>query len=371
MKTFLGNNKGFSLAELMVAAGLVGILAVATMNIMKTQSTGMIHLEAKNDEISFFRNVSLQLSIKEACTQTFSGKSVDSSIDELKNSKGNDFVSIGKKVSTKKVTVSSMELTNVDVPSSGGEGMVNLEVVLTRELPNKDPQNIKKQFPINVKADGSGNILECYAQADADLQNVISEVCEKFGGVLEESSKNCVLNDSTNKTKYEIFSKEFVQNKFKEVNKSIKDIDKRVVINEGDIKINKNEITRVFKEVNKLRKIINNYHGNEGGSGCEGPGGRTRYRVAKAIDCRDEMEVQFRSCNNGSWGSWSGSYSQKSCDSVECLNGNTETRTRTVAATAGNCDDTVYNESRSCSQNTWSDWGVTSQSGGQCYSPNH
>ncbi len=91
---------------------------------------------------------------------------------------------------------------------------------------------------------------------------------------------------------------------------------------------------------------------------------RTRYQasvVPFGESC--QAELQSQTCDNGSWGDWSGSYAFEgctvappaNCDGVAHLG--TETRTRYQAASVPNgntCNDEV--QTRACFNGTWGNW---------------
>ncbi len=102
-------------------------------------------------------------------------------------------------------------------------------------------------------------------------------------------------------------------------------------------------------------------------SGCTSPsvahGGtdsRTRYLSSAPVGTGCTSESQSRTCSNGTWGSWSGSYTATSCNagctSPSVAHGGTDSRTRYLASAPVGTSCTSEGQSRTCSNGSWGGW---------------
>ncbi len=83
---------------------------------------------------------------------------------------------------------------------------------------------------------------------------------------------------------------------------------------------------------------------------------RTRYETPAANSADDEAcrsEEQSRSCEDGEWGEWSGSFTHKDCAVVSCDDGETGTRER-YEEVDGACQSET--QERRCEDGKWGEW---------------
>ncbi|PIR28810.1 MAG: hypothetical protein COV38_13985, partial [Bdellovibrionales bacterium CG11_big_fil_rev_8_21_14_0_20_38_13] len=73
------NQRGFSLVSVMVAAGLVGGLALAVMQITKNSQTGLKFAESISDEIDLRENIKAIVSNPSFCRLSIAGNGAEGS----------------------------------------------------------------------------------------------------------------------------------------------------------------------------------------------------------------------------------------------------------------------------------------------------
>lgn len=86
IKSILKASQGFSLAEVMVAAGLMGVLSLGVAQIMQNQQKTLVYAETKGEELEIFNRIRILLLDKAACENTFKGVPLGTEIDDIKNS---------------------------------------------------------------------------------------------------------------------------------------------------------------------------------------------------------------------------------------------------------------------------------------------
>jgi len=107
---------------------------------------------------------------------------------------------------------------------------------------------------------------------------------------------------------------------------------------------------------------------------------RVRYQdssVPFGVSC--QPETQTRLCSDGAWGSWSGTFGNVNCSTLPAKacgavpHGNQETRTRFEAAEVFNASCKSESQERSCNDGSWSAWSgsYASEQCAACQDPDH
>ncbi|OFZ17295.1 MAG: hypothetical protein A2X86_02250 [Bdellovibrionales bacterium GWA2_49_15] len=76
LSSFLHGSRGFSLAEIMVAAGMLGVISVGVMQMMSNMQKGQKSIAINTEKESILYNVRMALRDKLACERTFANVSV-------------------------------------------------------------------------------------------------------------------------------------------------------------------------------------------------------------------------------------------------------------------------------------------------------
>jgi len=81
------NNKGFSLVQVMVAAGLMGGIALGVMQLSKQMQTTTVMGETSIEENQLYNHISTILLDSNSCEETFKGLTFGDSVEAIKRVK--------------------------------------------------------------------------------------------------------------------------------------------------------------------------------------------------------------------------------------------------------------------------------------------
>jgi len=257
IQNVLKSSQGFSLAEIMVAMGLLGAISLGVMRLMDNSNKAAKNIESK-DEISMMaREMSDILASANNCEESLRDKKAGNSvffITQVNKVTGvkapvSKFNPVAPGIENTKVVVESMRVSKVDANGTdGSQGMATLEVffrkpksghlgarvvkkeiTLSANLCNKDYITAtsfagvmslctglgKKlieaptQWPVgkwyavcqDCTVAGYNKINFCQSEADGgvDVSAVSKLSCINMGGVFEDATQKCNLNDQTAK----------------------------------------------------------------------------------------------------------------------------------------------------------------------------
>lgn len=168
------NSKGFSLVEVLVAAGMVGVIGLGVMSLTKQSSESAKSLEVNTEMVTVLNEMRAILSDPTNCKKTFDGKNAASSatpVDSLiyVNKSGTDvnkFETITRNPNAKygqgRIKILEYALDDsgagVDVAS---EETTNLVVTFDRGKGISGNQTISKNIKLWVDVSAGGNIQDC------------------------------------------------------------------------------------------------------------------------------------------------------------------------------------------------------------------
>jgi type II secretory pathway pseudopilin PulG len=210
---FWKNSDGFSLAEVMVAAGMLGLLSLAIMQITQNANKVTKSVSQKVEMTQLFSNVQRALTDSDACTQTFTAANPNVVLINNLGATGARNVLFGSKAGTvftkalisgmeygkgtsgavtvKSITVMNWTKTGEDTSADETYGTVDLEVRLSRGHASATDETIKvssfgmrevaKRFPINIAVRTSTNAVKSCFTGNA---STLSEACKMFDGEL-------------------------------------------------------------------------------------------------------------------------------------------------------------------------------------------
>ena len=206
-------NGGFSLVGSLVAAGLMGGLALLLANMTKQQ-----HAVQKSTETHFEVNSLLDIMVRtlyngDACKHTLGdGVSVtdNRSINFVKNKDGGVVFNTTDNYGNNLLRIESMTLKNTAI--TGTSGAVDIRVVILKLSKSiKGYKKVVKDLPITFKvAAGSTNLSSCHHTVenldqvvtdalsnqvaplvDTKLNEVIRQLCPVFGGTYDTTTQSC------------------------------------------------------------------------------------------------------------------------------------------------------------------------------------
>ena len=195
MKNFLRNMSGFSLVELMVAAGLLGGLTLGVVKIMGLMQKGQKTSEIKMEVLELRRKVVTLMTDKIACEATFLGPNlkIGDPVNHIKGSSGANIISVGNVYGNKRLKVTSISTT--DKGAIGSTGM--REVVLRVDFDNLQKNNSfggKKYFKTTMTVEATGPtapITRCFDDRENTIKTARAMSCEDIGGTWDEPTYTC------------------------------------------------------------------------------------------------------------------------------------------------------------------------------------
>lgn len=182
MKNILSNN-GFGLTQVLVASGLLGVMAVALMNMNKLGLQGASKAESKQEGNFFLDDLDKRLKGTTLCQETLGGVTMaaEYSFSEF-TFNGNPLYPVDSKVGSGKLTVKSYKLTNDSVPLTGNaSGVAYLEVGYT-EAKSAGGRLIYKKIPLLINTDATNKITDCVSDTQLIIANLKEEICNDLGG---------------------------------------------------------------------------------------------------------------------------------------------------------------------------------------------
>lgn len=190
MNNLIKNNKGFSLAEIMVALGIVGVIGIGVAGLIK--QTNNLKRESQSDSAidQAFKDIQNILSYSEQnndCETSLGGSLNNPSITARKTNGSIRPYFPGREISP------TVRLTNINstvspgFPSTG-KTQILVEVTFSQAMGNGNTKTIRKSFVRPVGRSASGAI-SC-KEFDASLVESASlqSVCDEVGGTVNGTS---------------------------------------------------------------------------------------------------------------------------------------------------------------------------------------
>lgn len=154
MNLLLKNKAGFSLPELMVAAGLLGAISLGVMKLMENSTKASKNIEMKDSIIQAHREINDVLSTSLNCESTFADKTVGSPIyfvNQVINGESVAKFQVGTDIAPN-VTLQSMKIVSIDPNGSvGNSALAKVEVVYKKKSALAiGGQELKKELSLNA-----------------------------------------------------------------------------------------------------------------------------------------------------------------------------------------------------------------------------
>lgn len=178
---------GFSLVELLIAAGLACGLSLTVATLVKQNATiakdSIIMsdtLEAESSLIEIFGSPKL-------CEHNLKNKKLGDYLDEVKNMKNTLFFKVGERYG-RSATVTSINIENDNSIDTYGMSSASLHI-------NIKPSSLKSEksiiIPLKVSLDGSQKIQKCYTDSEKIIESIVKENCLAQSGTYNDSTKKC------------------------------------------------------------------------------------------------------------------------------------------------------------------------------------
>lgn len=200
-------SSGFSLAEIMVAMGLMGVLAVGSMSIWKNQDQMIVESGISNDLNILHQKIWQNLNEEKAClntlTPSFTGLSELVQIVDSNNNpiikKDDTFASstlgTGNKITLKKIAIAAGS-----PPKVIGAKKIGVSNLIFTYLNNKTSQVILKSIAVEYLLNSSNVVVKCNGAKENSFQTMFETSCEILGGIYDSDNEICNLKSfsSTN-----------------------------------------------------------------------------------------------------------------------------------------------------------------------------
>lgn len=178
----LRSKAGVGMTQALIGAGMMGGLATAMMTIFGNMNKAQKSMEAQYEIMAVFNQIRSYVANKTNCTKTFTTPgaiNADSTPAGTINSiiiqsgatdvnRFETFNSSNRKYGQGKIKILDYALSSnepeVEIPPGAGEGTTHFIV----RFEKSDDRIINRKMMINVKVDGSHNILECVASLSDD-----------------------------------------------------------------------------------------------------------------------------------------------------------------------------------------------------------
>ena len=204
------DNKGFSVIGVIVAAGMLGGLALYLATLSKKQYTTQRKAETGVEITGLHHKILTVLYDGEACTETLGvGNSLTGmTLTNLKNKDGQVVVQTGAAGRiNRSLEVESMVIDNV----RGGTETKEADLVVTiKKLGVANVGEVKKvkKFPITVEVDSSGNVARCHLALDSKEHGIKTRMCLEMGGEMVPITSGSVITRCSIDNLYQKFCEE-------------------------------------------------------------------------------------------------------------------------------------------------------------------
>lgn len=193
--------KGFSLAEVMVTAGIVAVLAVGLMKIIDMQTKAQKKAESDLELTQIVNEMHQVLLNGDACKNTMnpissviSPAAVGSIINRANHQiyiTGNVYRGIKiLSIATTTPALSAWPITT----GSYAYGELNLLLKFERMSTNGyGAKIVSKSIPIKVEVDSLGKVSKCYSATENAVDTSKIQACQDIGGIFNSSTDLCDL----------------------------------------------------------------------------------------------------------------------------------------------------------------------------------
>ena len=167
------NNKGFSLAEIMIAIGVAGVVAIGGAKLMSNFEKNKADMKMSTDFLSIEKSIESYLVSEDGCVGLV-GKQVGEEFSLSKKTQ-----TFGKGTELGRITVDTLRIKSFHPTNGAGtNGFIQIELDVIKDKTRK----ISKEMPVAVTME-SGRITGCNIKQTADLMNIRNELCTKAYGL--------------------------------------------------------------------------------------------------------------------------------------------------------------------------------------------
>lgn len=189
------NQQAFSLVEVMLVMGLMGMAALVFISMQKMQARGQATAATQFEIFNLVQDIQLTLLNSKACMETLNGitlnKDEPTPINVIKNSQGAERFQVGVSTQGSKVTLNSLDLKATDlVFDEIGAGLVDLNIVIDKNSAQaQGTKTVRHRVPLFIAIDEENNVVDCFSTYEAAVLKAKEEMCKDLGGIY--SDKKC------------------------------------------------------------------------------------------------------------------------------------------------------------------------------------
>nr|BDT27769.1 tail fiber domain-containing protein [Bacteriovorax sp. HI3] len=196
-KNFVNNDEaGFSLVEVLIAAGIVGVVALATTKVIYNLQSASVVSESKIEELEIRRVITTTLASKEACTYSIGGRKIGDAITVIKNNVGGVLFESGKTYGNNTVLIEGIRTVDKNEVSSDGTKIIDL-VVKMRKIKKlaKQEQGREVSIPLRISSpSGTSDIItDCFSNTESLIAEAVKYSCLSGGGNWNPNTKTCAF----------------------------------------------------------------------------------------------------------------------------------------------------------------------------------
>ncbi|MFG1515882.1 type II secretion system protein [Halobacteriovorax sp. ZH2_bin.1] len=197
MFKFLGNEKGFTLAEIMVAIGIISVAALAFQNITASTSKLTRQTRLNQELINVRTSASSMLLNTDSCNNTLGiGTTLTEGmlLDSIQNRLGDKVINVLDKYSNNRIIVESIEIGEIDSGiDSNGLPFAETELIISfqKKISVDKIASVKHNIPITVELDASGKMKRCYSAEENAALTAERQICESYKGKFDVATRDC------------------------------------------------------------------------------------------------------------------------------------------------------------------------------------
>jgi type II secretory pathway pseudopilin PulG len=291
MKTLIKNQNGFSLLQVIVAAGLMSMLSLALMNTMESAQKNVHHAEDKAELLNFVYRMNTNFLDETACNNTFGGLSVSKGetidIDTIKSKNNSILAALDQVIPGRGYLIQDMYLNR----TANDESMLTM-VFEKQSKRSFGVMSLTRDFPLNINYDDVNMITSCYSDEKNTVDTAVKQACIDLGGQFDPDN-GCSINiqEMDNRlvtVENELYTESLAVYKY----------------SDGSLTLNKDEYKNSFKGPNGDEYWCKCHHrpcGSNAAAGCscniQCPVGFQKRDIRKATRCQNEWR-DAGSCGN-------------------------------------------------------------------------
>ncbi|MBF0207523.1 MAG: hypothetical protein HQK53_11605 [Oligoflexia bacterium] len=194
---------GFSMLEVLIGCGIMGIAAYGFMTISRQSSQMTVEIDSFFEIMTLKQQMTFALSNESICSLSLSGKSVDSNanIDILlpsadgNPSNSSSLYTVNQKI-TNKITIIGLYFV-----FNNEQKEYSLEVEIS--IGSSGISNKTKKFliPLSVAFDNkvdSSKVLRCFSNSQKIIEMSAKKNCQSLGGTYNSTNQTCMSCDGNN-----------------------------------------------------------------------------------------------------------------------------------------------------------------------------